>query len=79
MSYIESQLQPGEQVFLRINRHNKWYHYILLVITYCLVLPILLWVIGYFFFHLFAAFLSESSLILIGSGLLLLLGLGGID
>ncbi len=76
MSYIESQLQPGEQVLFRISRRRKWYHYLLVVPAYCVLLTVLIWLVGNFFLPILAAFLSETALILIGSGLLLLIGLG---
>jgi hypothetical protein len=76
MSYIESQLQPGEQVLFRINRGRKWYHYLLLVLPFCVLLPILVWVIGKFFLPILAAFLPQNALLLIGSGMLVLIGAG---
>lgn len=76
MSYIESQLQPGEQILFRINRGRKWYHYLLLVLPYFILVPILILVVGKLFLPILAAFLPETALILTWSGLLLLIGLG---
>jgi hypothetical protein len=76
MSYVESQLQPGEQVLFRINRGRKWYHYLFLVLPYLILLPILILVVGFFLLPALAASLPETVLIVIGSGLLLLIGLG---
>jgi hypothetical protein len=76
MSYIESQLQPGEQVLFRINRGRKWYHYLFLVLPYLILVPILILVVGFFLLPALAVSLPETVLIVIWSGLLLLIGLG---
>ncbi len=76
MSYIESQLQPGEQVLFRINRGRKWYHYLFLVLPYLILVPILILVVGRFLLPGLAASLPETVLIVIWGGMLLLIGLG---
>jgi hypothetical protein len=79
MGYIQSQLQPGEQVLFRISRRIKWYHYLLLVLPYCIVVPLFTWVMGYIFLPIFAAFLPETALIIVGSGTLILIALALLD
>jgi hypothetical protein len=75
MSYITSQLQPGEQVLFRINRGRKWYHYLLLVIEYCILIPFLFWMLLYFLVPILGAFLPQAAALLSVGGLLLLLSL----
>jgi hypothetical protein len=76
MSYIESQLQPGEQVLFRINRGRKWYHYILLVIEYFILAPFLFWITLYFLVPILGRFLPQAAALLSVGGLLFLLSLG---
>jgi len=40
MGYIDSNLQPGEQVLLRIRRGRKWYHVLLLILGYLVLVPL---------------------------------------
>ena len=61
MSYIESQLQPGEQVMFRINRGKNWYHYLLTFIMNCIIMPITVSVMLYFISLLAAAFLPRVT------------------
>jgi hypothetical protein len=39
MSYVTSQLQPGEQVLHRITKGRQWYHYVLAILMMCICAP----------------------------------------
>lgn len=48
MNYIESQLQPEERILLRANQGRKWYHFLMIFILFCLLMPLAFWLIYYF-------------------------------
>ena len=74
MNYIRSQLQPGEQILFQINRGRKWFHYLLLFFTYCVLLPVMIWVLNNFAYPIFASILPQNVVMLIWLGLFLLIG-----
>ena len=70
MSIIESQLQPGEQVLLRVNQGRQWYHFLLLFIEYCLLIPFLFWILLQFLVPVLRAFIPEEITLLAILGLM---------
>lgn len=75
MSYIKSKLHPGERVIFRITQGRKWYHYLMLFITYFILLPILFWGIMTFAVPIISAYLPQLAVMLSVSGFMLLIGL----
>ena len=75
MSVIESQLQPGEQVLMRVNQGRKWHHFLLLFIEYCVLIPFLFWMLFVFLVPIMRSFFPEAITILAILGLMLLLGI----
>src|SRR5512136_733576 len=70
MSHIDSQLQPGEQVLMRLNRGRKWYHFLLLVITYFILIPLLFWMLLYFTALVLGSLLPEATALSVCLGLI---------
>ena len=75
MSSITSQLQPGEQVILRINRGRKWYHFLGLFIEYFILVPIIFWILLYLLVPMLGALLPQEIAFLPVAGLLGLISL----
>lgn len=46
MSDPASRLQPGEHILFQIDRGRNWYHYLLLILPYLLLGPLLLWMVA---------------------------------
>ena len=59
MSYVDSQLQPGEQVLHLLTKGRQWYHYLLAVVLLFLCAPLIggLWIS----FNPFATFPMPGS------------------
>ena len=75
MSFIESQLQPGEQVLMRANQGRRWYHFLLLFIEYCMLMPFLFWALFIFVVPVMSAFIPEIVTMLAILGFIVLLSI----
>jgi hypothetical protein len=75
MSSINSQLQPGEQVLVRINRGRKWYHFLGLIIEFFILVPITFWLLLYLLMPMLGPLVSEEIALLMVLGLFGLIGL----
>lgn len=73
MSFIESQLQTGEQILMRANQGRQWYHFLLLFIEYCMLMPFLFWLLVIFLVPAMSAFIPEAVTMLAILGFMLLL------
>lgn len=75
MGYVESRLQPGEHIIFKINRGRKWYHYLLWILPYIILVPIIVFLLGYFLMPMLRSLLPDNVTMLIGVGFLVLIGL----
>ena len=74
MSESDAELQAGERLLYRIDRGRKWQHYLLLVLPYLLLLPVLLWMVANVLLPILASLLpSAAGMLVAGSFLLLIL------
>lgn len=73
MSEDSETLQPGERLLVRIDRGRKLYHYVMLVLPYLLLLPLLLWMVGNVLLPILADLLPQAAGILVAGGFLLVI------